>query len=283
MGKRSRSDKDTRGKKKYKSILNIIEPGTTGIYATCARKHERQATQELSLLFQEKLEEYYEDELKKLNETNDSEDGDEGSEELSIEDQIKKELEGLKSKPKDKNGKKSRDILKFIDLECECVVFCKTRRPVIPEQFVHKVMEEFANPKDLTKRTRYVQKLTPITYSCNATMPELIKLAQRVLAPHFHQDETKAYKFAIDITRRNFNTLDKMEMIKQIASEVGKNGQLKHTVDLKNFDKLVLVECFKNNIGMSVVNADYRTKFKKYNVQQLYEAKFEENAKKENE
>lgn len=250
----------------HKFSSGTLEPCVSGIYATCARKHEKQAAQELSMLFQEKLEEYYAQELKELNDGSDSD----TDEDASVEDRIKKELDSLKVK---KTGPKEKDILKFVDLNCECVVFCKTRRPIVPEKFVHRLMEEFADPKVTQKRTRYIQKLTPVTFSCNASLPELSKLAQRVLKSHFHEDGVKPLKFAVEVTRRNFNTIDKMDIIKEVAKEVGKGGELEHKVDLKNYDKLVLVECFKNNIGMSVVDSDYLKLFRKYNVQQIYEAK----------
>ncbi|SCW02932.1 LAFE_0F17458g1_1 [Lachancea fermentati] len=270
MAKRSREEGPADRRKKFRFSSGTLEPCVSGIYATCSRKHEKQAAQELGILFQEKLEEYYANELSSLNK---NEAGDQNSEELSVEDQIKKELEALRSKPK---GHKNKEILKFIDLNCECVIFCKTRSPIVPEVFVHKLMEEFSDPKSLQKRTRYVQKLTPITFSCNASLSELEKLCDKVLKPHFHMDNGVNYTFAIEITRRNFNTIDKMELIQKVASAVGKGGKYNHKVDLKNYDKLILVECFKNNIGMSVVDSDYREKFKKYNIQQIFEAKFKD-------
>ena len=43
---------------------------------------------------------------------------------------------------------------------------------------------------------------------------------------------------------------------------------------MKNYEKSVIVECFKNNIGMPVVDGDYRKKYKKYNIQIIFEDKF---------
>ncbi|CEP62970.1 putative tRNA acetyltransferase LALA0_S06e08064g [Lachancea lanzarotensis] len=265
MGKRAAEDHGAGSKKKYRFSTGIVEPCVSGIYATCARKHEKQAAQELADLFQEKVEEYYGDE-----ELNNGNGESELEKELSVEDQINKELESLKSQNTDPRNK---ELLRFVDLNCECVVFCKTRKPIVPEKFVHRIMQEFADPKTSHKRTRYVQKLTPVSFSCNASLSELSKLAQRVLEPHFHRKDSPPLKFAIEVVRRNFNTIDKLEIIKAVAKEVGKDGEMPHTVDLKNYDKLVLVECFKNNIGMSVVDSDYRDALKKYNIQQIFLAK----------
>ncbi|SCU86444.1 LAMI_0D02102g1_1 [Lachancea mirantina] len=269
MGKRARPAEGQKSRKKYKIANGILEPCVSGIYATCARKHEKQAAQELGQLFQDKVDELY------CNDLAESQDTAEDNAELSVEDQIKKELQELKSVPRD-GQKAKKEVLKFIDLNCECVVFCKTRQPVQPADFVHELMQDFANPNNMQKRTRYVQKLTPVTFSTSASMVELTKLAEQVLKSHFHVEGVTPLKFAVEVTRRNFNTIEKMDIIKEVARVVGKGGQLGHTVDLKEYDKLILVECFKNNIGMSVVDSDYRTKYKRYNVQQIYEAKFKE-------
>lgn len=228
----------------------------------------------------------YGDELKKINEDEDDqqEKGKDATEGLSIEEEVNRELSQLNG-PKDSSNQgqdKHKEILKFIDLSCECVIFCKTRRPVVPENFVKSIMEDLVDPSNMAKRTRYIQKLTPITYSCSASMEQLGKLASKVLQPHFHDPSiTEDYKFAVEVTRRNFNTLERGDIIKKVVSEVLNGSEHNHQIDLKNFHKLVIVECFKNNIGMSVVDSDYITKFRKYNVQQIYEKKLKEQTEKE--
>ncbi|KAH3900825.1 related to tRNA acetyltransferase TAN1 [Saccharomycodes ludwigii] len=273
--KRPRESNDTKKNdkvfKKFKyGTSNLLEPGTSGCYATCVRRKEKSAEYELLQLFEEKyIELYGEEEL-------DDDTANIKDVEEDIGDQIQKELQQLQKNSKNGssslNNEKNKSIFTIIELNCECVIFIKIRKPIEPEFFIHEVIKGLKNQD--SKRTRYLAKLTPITFSCNASMSELEKLCDRVLAPHFHTEESKkGLKFAIDLDRRNFNTLDKMEMIKLIAKCVSKNNVIPHTVDLKNFDKLVLVECFKNNIGMSVVDKDYRTDFKKYNIQQIFEQK----------
>ncbi|AET38298.1 putative tRNA acetyltransferase Ecym_2582 [Eremothecium cymbalariae DBVPG len=274
MSKRNRSEVKTNARKKYKVAQTTLDPNTSGIYATCTRRHEKQAGNELMSLLEEKLE-YYAQELKDINGAElDNPSENSKSEELSIEDQVKNELEELRNNATLVDRTKKKPILQQIPLESECMVFFKTRKPINPENFVLRIIQELASPTMNSKRTRYIQKLTPITSSCNASLEELTKLCQRVLPPHFHQEESTAYKFAIEVNKRNFNTLDKMDMINLIAREVGKGGQFRHTVDLKNYDKLVLVQCYKNNIGMSVVDNNYLTEYRKYNIQEIYEAKF---------
>lgn len=265
--KRSNDGGDGKRIKRFKVSSGFLDPGTSGLYATCTRRKERQAIQELSAVLEEKIEELYVEQLNGVNSEKSDEEG------LSVEDEIAKELKELKEKKEDQDKKQ---LLKPIDLGCECVVFFKTRKPVVPTYLVKKVIEDFSDPKSKEKRTRYIQKLTPITSSCNATKEQFQKLIDQIIEPIFGTDKT--YKFAVEVTRRNFNTMERMDIINQVVGSVMKMGA--HKVDLKNFDKVVMVECYKNNIGMSVLDGDYSETYKKYNVQQLYEAKFKENDKK---
>ncbi|KAH3682454.1 hypothetical protein WICPIJ_006596 [Wickerhamomyces pijperi] len=279
--KGGKQDDRDRGKKKYKVSSGNIDPQTSGIYATCQRKSEKKCEKELSILFEEKLQEYYADELAKLeeqeqeqeqNDTKTKEPTPESeSAELSIEDEIKRELEELKKQGSTNNkgpsvagAKKLR--LQFIDLGTECVVFCKTKKPIDPVDFVTRICEDFAASP--VKTTRFTQKLTPITMSSSASEEELVKLAKQVLQPHFHKEEgQEPVKFAIQVTRRNFNTIPKDDIIRRIAECVGRDHG--HKVDLKQYDKLIIVECFKSNIGMSVV--DKYDQLEKFNLQMIYE------------
>ena len=295
--KRSNTDTQNKQRKKYKVASGFLDPGTSGIYATCTRRKERLAAQELRLWFEEKINEYYGSEIKRLEaesqderlkEESEEDSNKDVNEESSIEEQIKRELDELKggsNKPKTKNEKK-REYLRYIDLNCECVIFFKTRKPIVPTEFVHRLMEELVDPKNTVKRTRYINRLTPITYSCNATMEQLTKLAEQVLSPHFHlekyESEGQGIKFSIELNRRNFTAVSRDDIQSKLIQFVCQNGRYKHKIDYKNYDKLIMVECYKNNIGMSVVAGDYRNKFRKYNVQQIFESKFkdEENQQK---
>lgn len=290
--KRPASGNDGQRKKKFRMASGFIDPATSGIYATCARRKEKRAAEELKLYFEEKIEELYGDEIKKLaeedNEANEVSEESEPKEELSIEEQIQQEVSELKKKANNNNltkEEKKKELVQFIDLDCECVIFCKTRKPVNPEELVKKIMEELADPENTIKRTRYVQKLTPIMSSCSASLEQLNKLAEHVLGPRFHTEaaKEKGIKFAIEVTRRNFNTIPKMDIINSLVSYIGQNQTYKHKVDLKDYDKLVLVECFKNNIGISVVDRDYSKVYRKYNIQQIYESKFKDEDEKKTE
>lgn len=266
MGKRKSGGGSHEKSKKFKAG-GFIDPGTSGIFATCNRGREQQCRKELMNLFAEKAEQYYD--KTELNGGSD----DENEENLSIEEKIRREVQEIQ----DKKDTRS-ELLKPIDLDCECLVFIKTRKPIAPETFVERLCQECKESQ--AKTTRYTQRLTPITFSASSTIEEIKKLAKRVLEPHFHQKENqKPYKYAIQVTRRNFNAVPKDDIIRAIAECVGRDHG--HRVDLKQYDKLILVECYKSNVGMSVVN-DYLT-YEKFNLQQIFEKGMEREEKNEEE
>lgn len=264
MGKRKANNSKGGNKNKKFRTSGFIDPSTSGIYATCNRGKEQQCRKELLNLFSDKAEEYF-----NLDELNEDSETEQNEKDLSIEEKIEKELNDMQ----ETKGTK-KEILKSIDLGCECLVFIKTRRPIEPATFVEKLCEEFSQSK--VKTTRYTQKLSPITFSVTPTMEEIKKLAQRVLGPHFHKETNqKPYKFAIQVSKRNFNTLQKPDIIKAIAECVGRDHG--HSVDLKNYDKLIMVECYKSNIGMSVVNNYDR--LERFNLQQIFEKSVDNESK----
>ncbi|KAK6454210.1 thump domain-containing protein [Scheffersomyces xylosifermentans] len=261
MGKRKSGDKGSGGKNKKYRASGFIDPNTQGVYATCNRHKEQQCRKELINLFSDKIAEYFDLEGDNADSEDENENGDNKPNDLSIEEQIKRELSEMNEA---KDSKK--ELLKPIELDCECLVFIKTRRPVDPVELVRRICEESYNLN--IKTTRYTQKLTPITYSVTPTMEEVKKMAKKVLAPHFHKEENQEpIKFAIQISRRNFNALAKDDLIKAIAESVGRDHG--HSVDLKNYEKLIVVEGYKTNIGMSVV--DNYLKYDRFNLQQIFE------------
>ncbi|CAK9442210.1 uncharacterized protein LODBEIA_P59530 [Lodderomyces beijingensis] len=256
-------------KRKFGNVSKLLDPNTAGIYATCVRRKEKLARQELMNILSEKIAEVFNLEEKDEQEEEEEEGDARNGQELSVEEKIQKELSELKESDKSKTN-----LLQPMELDVECVIFIKTKKPVDPQVLVQRVVRDCHDSG--VKTTRYTQKLMPIVDSCTATGDEpqeqLRQLAKRVLKPHFHLDEDqKPVKFAIQVDRKNFNIMKPEEMIKVIAESVGREHG--HSVDLKSYDKLILVECYKNNIGMSVVE-DY-LKYSKFNLQQIFDKSVE--------
>lgn len=149
------------------------------------------------------------------------------------------------------------DGAKVHTLTDSLVVFFKTRAPVEPATFVHRILAD-ATEDPRRKRTRYTKRLSPMTVTGRASEEGLAKVAEEVLAPHFHQEphvsrkvrsshsletvssSTHIRQFAIRPTLRNHNVLKRDALIQQVAAAVGHG----HKVDLKNYDLLILVEVY---------------------------------------
>jgi tRNA acetyltransferase TAN1 len=179
-------------------------------------------------------------------------------EEMDIEADIQAELDSLKP------GAAGERRLKMVTLDIPCVSFARTGRGIDPVSLVRRICQD-ASEHPMQMRSRYIKRMTPITLIRKTLSGGLEQLCDVVLKPYFHSGGPSK-KFAIRPTIRNNNQLDRDTVIKTIASAVGQG----HSVDLKNYDLLILVEVYRNICGMSVVGNEYE-KLKRYNLAEIYQ------------
>ncbi|KAL8697418.1 MAG: hypothetical protein Q9201_007130 [Fulgogasparrea decipioides] len=237
-----------------------IEPGDAGIWVTCDMHKEGLCTVELKGFFAECAKSFYgeatssDDHMANANVQGASDD---------IEAEIRREVSGMQDSKQD-------SLFVPVKLDIPCVLFFKTRAPVEPVSFVHNVCEAATN-EDTRRKTRFVKRLTPMTRMGKATKKSLEEVAKVVLAPMFHVEGTNSQKerfaFAIRPTIRNHHAIERDEIIKRVADLVGE----RHTVDLKNYDRMILVDVYRNVLGMSVVGSDFE-KLKRFNLAEIQDA-----------
>ncbi|KAL8681064.1 MAG: hypothetical protein Q9186_002776 [Xanthomendoza sp. 1 TL-2023] len=240
--------------KKNFSSAPSINPGDAGIWATCDMHKEGLCTVELRDIFNEYASLIYgnatgSDAAIAHDDPLASED---------IEAEIKKEVQGIRDS-------KVEELFTPVKIDVQCVLFFKTREPVEPVSFVHRICSDAIN-KATAKKTRHLKRLTPMTRMGKAAEKSLEEVAKAVLAPVFHRDGVPAQKFAIRTTIRNNHAMKRDDIIKRVADLVGEP----HTVDLKNYDQLILVDVYRNILGMSIVGSDFE-KLKRFNVAEIYE------------
>ncbi|KAI8939410.1 hypothetical protein NX059_003192 [Plenodomus lindquistii] len=233
-----------------------IQPGDAGIWATCAMNKEAKSVADLRDLFGEYATKLYGSSEAKVTAEDEASDSDGGD----IEDEIKKEIAEIR-KPT------TKPLFSSVKLDTQCLIFFRTRKPLEPVSFVHKICQDVADGAQL-KNLRYVKRLTPITAYEKATQQGLETVAKQVLAPHFHGPDQASKKFAIRPSIRNNKDLKRDGVIKSVAAAVGSG----HKVDLKDYDLLILVEIYKNVVGMSVVGPDFE-RLKRYNLEELHQPK----------
>lgn len=126
----------------------------------------------------------------------------------------------------------------------------------------------------------------------------LESLCEKILPPHFliqpdsgavqleaaskESNSTQPVKFAIRPTIRNNNKLDRDQVIRTVADKVTELGQGKHTVDLKGYEKLILVDIYRNVVGMSVVGSEFET-LKRFNLAELHASHFNDDTQDQRE
>lgn len=108
-------------------------------------------------------------------------DQDQDQDSEDVEAAIEKELAAMKRANKSKDA--AFDLLK---MNVDCVLFMRTRTPVDPLVLVREICKDAAAAKDRSLwRSRFINKLTPITTTGKATEKGLEDVAGKVLADHF--------------------------------------------------------------------------------------------------
>ncbi|KAI0118112.1 hypothetical protein F4776DRAFT_266737 [Hypoxylon sp. NC0597] len=238
-----------------------LEAGDVGISTTTVKGRERQALEEMLDICEQYAEELYGIKCQDTAEAEDDEDDD-------IEAAIKKEVEGMKSADKAKDS-----VFEPIRLDLDCLTFIKTKPPIDPVELVKQICNDAKDAKDKTqRRSRFINRFTPVTASAKATDAGLEEVAMKVLGEHFQlagddneQAKPDAYSYAIRPTFRAHNTLKRDDVIKKVASLIAP----RHKVNLSSPDKVILIDIYQTFCGMSVVDGDWET-LKRYNLHEIY-------------
>lgn len=108
--------------------------------------------------------------------------GSDDDEPKDIEASIQKEMAQLKSARSD--AKAAGRLFCPVRFDLECVLFTKTLPPVEPVEFVHRICRD-AKSDPRARKSRYLNRLTPITLSGKANEKAVEDTARKVLAPWF--------------------------------------------------------------------------------------------------
>ncbi|EPS96098.1 hypothetical protein FOMPIDRAFT_62568 [Fomitopsis schrenkii] len=255
-GKR-KSDGRDKGRRRYRSdgtpVWGQRVVDGPGVWVTCVKGKEKQTVGEVYNLFGSLASELWPEEA--IGE--DGEDGEEGGAD-ELEKQIAKEVESMKRPRKEQ---------RFANCQTNtpCVVFISCKPPVDPVQLVVKHVQNVMNAG--VTQTRFTQRLTPVSATCVANLPEVISVCKRVIVPFFEEDPEKVYRYKIELRMRNHNTISRSALIDGLAKAIPE----RHIVDLNNAEVFILVEVFKSICGMSVVKEYHR--LHKFNVMEIAHAK----------
>jgi tRNA acetyltransferase TAN1 len=292
------SDNKANSKAKYRAqghgsiSASGLQSGDVGIFVTCDKGKEKACLREMEDLLGEEDWGFADDEaVQKGDDREGAVDG-EGVEEAGkrqesggIEDDIQKELAelagegvvGTKRKRVAQNGgmDSSKRKVGLITLDIPCVTFVRfpsqsSRDPVD----VAKKLCRDARGHPERQRSRFVKRLTPLSKVRKVMNGGVEQLCEDVLPKVFGRE--RGWKYAVRVTVRNNNQIEKDQVIKTVAGAVRELGleekgatESRHRVDLKGYDKLVLVEIYRNIVGMAVVGAEWEG-LRRFNLSELY-------------
>ncbi|KAI9593015.1 hypothetical protein BDF19DRAFT_449199 [Syncephalis fuscata] len=218
-----------------------IEPNLSGFFITCTRGKEGRCVVEMYSLLNEYAEKLYPEATATITDADPSSLGEsaKSTAPLSVEEEIAQELASMQQ-----TKEKQTRLFTSLTTSTECVAFIRTRSPVEPVSMAMTILQDFADTQQ--QRTRYTNRLVPITLTCRSNMEDIERMATTVLAPIFHTEDAADHpiKFAIQPKVRNCDR-----------------------VDLVNPDRTIIVEVLKSICGMSVV--EHYNQLKRFNIYSL--------------
>lgn len=264
-----------------KSARTFTQPsaicsGDKGIFVSCDKGREKKCLLELHDLVQDYLEQNNLDTLGQSLTALPDVDLANG-----IEDDIAAELSSMRETETQTDLNNSAKPMQLITLDVPCVSFLRFPHgsALDPVDMIH-VLCLSATDKTTPQRSRYVKRLTPVLSLCKTLNQGLQKACDEVLPVIFGPkagDQIKQFKFAIRPTIRNNDKLNRDEVIKTVADRVQELGRNMHSVDLKQYEKGILVEVYRGWVGMSVVDNNDNSKhklgfeqLKRFNLAEIY-------------
>lgn len=182
-----------------------------------------------------------------------------------------------RSKAKSATGRSNTPVrFRNVETDTECLLFISVSSPLDPYLLVYTILSDVERTGE--PRSRFVQRLTPVSTTCSANATDLSTLAQTLL-PHFFPRSTEHAKtFKIEPRIRSHSKLKRADVIQAIASNIptippteeGGEPTRIHSANLTHPDLWIVVEVVKNSAAISVL-AHYQ-RYRKWNLQSIAHA-----------
>lgn len=130
-----------------------------------------------------------------------------------------------------------------------------------PKELALRILRDLTETKKL--KSRHILRLMPIEVVAKANLKDIINAAGQLFDKYFLG---KPKTFAIIFNRRLNNSLDRLDVINELASVIASKNRL-HKANLKQPELAVIVEIIKGLCLISVVPQFYE--LKKYNLAEI--------------
>ncbi|KAJ1810924.1 hypothetical protein LPJ56_005852 [Coemansia sp. RSA 2599] len=234
-----------------------ISPGMKGFFVTCNRNREKKSASEVIDLLEEYAAKLYPGLAEEI-ENEADEDADEGAAEAqsgSIEDEIAREVAGMKSKTKPK-------LFRYLNATIDCLVFIKCHRKIDPEQMVQFIFDDLT--KTMQRKTRFTSRLIPAKVTTTSKLDAIVKGSAEV-AKDLLAEDAEPTTFSLAVNIRYCDDLKRDDVIRAVAGPL----DVKHKVDLTNAKYTLVIEAFKSMCTIGLVE-NYNAR-KRLNLQTLFD------------
>ncbi|KAJ2233055.1 hypothetical protein IWW45_004488 [Coemansia sp. RSA 485] len=234
-----------------------ISPGMKGFFVTCNRNREKKSATEIIDLLEEYAAKLYPG-LEEEIENEADEDADDDTAKASggsIEDEIAREVAGMKSRSKPK-------LFRYLSATIDCLVFIKCHRKIDPEKMVQFIFDDLTNT--MQRKTRFTSRLIPAKITTTSKLDAIVKGSAEV-AKDLLAEDAEPTTFALVVNIRYCDELKRDDVIRAVAGPL----DVKHKVDLKNAKYTLVIEAFKSMCTIGLVE-NYNAR-KRLNLQTLFD------------
>lgn len=230
-----------------------------GILCSTALGKEMRAALELGQIFEERLEK-------------NKEESSETSTYRDLDKELIKEIESIRG------GNERKKVFNFTVIKgIKCMFFMNLPEEIDPVEFIHSFLDQL---KSSERKTRYIQRILPITTICEAKIDAISKAASAVIEKYFvkadpppslcpHANEhTNTWGL---LTKIRFNeAITKEEIIETLGSLVPPH----YTVNLNNSDILLTINIIRS-VCLIGICKDYN-RLARYNISKVFNLPAEE-------
>jgi len=122
---------------------------------------------------------------------------------------------------------------------------------ISPVHLLSKIFSHMKENQPSCFVTRHTSRVVPIEGTCSCTLDSVMRIANKLIPPHFHPPQ-KSCLFKVALKRRANNSFPRDQCTQALVKLINHDN----IVDLKNPEKMIILEIFKSTAAMSVVSLD---------------------------
>lgn len=238
-------------KRKWKEELR---PGLAGVLITCDGR-ERNAVAEAYRLLNEYADAKYGPEKH-------AEEDSEDSNEVDIEEALKKEVANIK----ESNKKGTERRFQTVENKAKNVIFIRTASTINPLELVHNIFNDILCSQ--VRKSKFCLRFLPVLKTCYAKVDEIVKASKPIIQEYFHSI-SDPFTYCIMWKTRCNNQIKRDDVILRLVDVICEK-ECGHETEYKHPDVILNLDIIGNICCLGILR-NYQ-KFRKYNLDMLLNA-----------